>query len=374
MASYAAPNVVVDGQVLTTDVPPIIQNERVFVPLRPILEQLGFLVGWNGDSQEVYFSYIWDQQSLWTLNFNTNIFHSKQDGTDQLISPSPFVYESRTMVPLRFISEALGFKVSWDGTTQTVTINAPDTTQLSPVPNNTPVLDSFETQNGNYYVGYAINGVPNGYGTMTYTNGMIIEGVFINGLSPRNGKVKITFSDKSVYEGDVDNNGDATGQGKLTEPDGSTYSGGFKNLQNDGYGEVFYADGLKYKGYWKEGELDGPGTLYSASGQSWSMVYSNGVDITPKVAPVYVPSVQTYPLYPTVQSYGTIESRIDGAFEGWEGDTIFKLMNGQIWQQSSYSYTYHYSYLPEVIIYPSGGLYKMHVDGVDDDIYVIRLK
>ena len=28
-----------------------------------------------------------------------------------------------------------------------------------------------------------------------------------------------------------------------------------------------------------------------------------------------------------------IESKIDGEFEGWEGDTIFKMMNGQIWQQ-----------------------------------------
>jgi hypothetical protein len=42
-----------------------------------------------------------------------------------------------------------------------------------------------------------------------------------------------------------------------------------------------------------------------------------------------------------------IESRIDGEFEGWEGDTIFKLENGQIWQQSSYAYTYHYSYRPK---------------------------
>ncbi len=31
-----------------------------------------------------------------------------------------------------------------------------------------------------------------------------------------------------------------------------------------------------------------------------------------------------------------IECKIDGAFEGWEGETIVKLTNGQIWQQSEY--------------------------------------
>ncbi|MDR0881742.1 MAG: hypothetical protein LBP55_04270, partial [Candidatus Adiutrix sp.] len=36
---------------------------------------------------------------------------------------------------------------------------------------------------------------------------------------------------------------------------------------------------------------------------------------------------------------GAIESQIDGTFEGWSGETVFKLTNGQIWQQSSYAYT-----------------------------------
>lgn len=42
-----------------------------------------------------------------------------------------------------------------------------------------------------------------------------------------------------------------------------------------------------------------------------------------------------------------IESQIDGEFEGWQGETIVKLLNGQIWQQSEYYYTYHYSFMPK---------------------------
>ncbi|HEV1287972.1 MAG TPA: hypothetical protein VNU44_21790 [Bryobacteraceae bacterium] len=73
-------------------------------------------------------------------------------------------------------------------------------------------------------------------------------------------------------------------------------------------------------------------------------------------------------------SESVIETRMDGDFEGWSGDTIFKLANGQIWQQASYSYTYHYAYRPKVLIYKSGSTYRMKVEGVDSDIAVKRLK
>ncbi len=36
----------------------------------------------------------------------------------------PFIYKGRTMVPVRFVSEALGADVDWDGNTNTVIINS----------------------------------------------------------------------------------------------------------------------------------------------------------------------------------------------------------------------------------------------------------
>lgn len=50
-----------------------------------------------------------------------------------------------------------------------------------------------------------------------------------------------------------------------------------------------------------------------------------------------------------------INSYIDGTFEGREGDTVFTLMNGQIWQQTEYDYMYDYDYMPDVTIYSSSG-------------------
>lgn len=69
-----------------------------------------------------------------------------------------------------------------------------------------------------------------------------------------------------------------------------------------------------------------------------------------------------------------IESRIDGQFSGWDGETIFKLQNGQIWQQAFHAYKYRYAYSPEVLIYRSGSVYKMRVNGVDGEIVVRRLR
>jgi hypothetical protein len=69
-----------------------------------------------------------------------------------------------------------------------------------------------------------------------------------------------------------------------------------------------------------------------------------------------------------------VESTIEGDFEGWSGETIFKLDNGQIWQQAEYDYTYEYAYRPEVTIYKTAAGYWMKVEDVDETILVKRLK
>ena len=93
---------------------------------------------------------------------------------------------------------------------------------------------------------------------------------------------------------------------------------------------------------------------------------------TLNVQPLSRPVTPAVPTRPTATG-SVIESKIDGEFNGWDGETIFKLRNGQIWQQSSYSYEYHYAYSPSVLIYKSGSGYKMRVEGVDGEIQVTRL-
>ena len=46
----------------------------------------------------------------------------KKDGQPIEIDVAPFTQDNRTFVPIRFVAENLGFNVSWDEATQTVTI------------------------------------------------------------------------------------------------------------------------------------------------------------------------------------------------------------------------------------------------------------
>lgn len=70
-----------------------------------------------------------------------------------------------------------------------------------------------------------------------------------------------------------------------------------------------------------------------------------------------------------------VETHISGDFEGWDDEKIYKMDNGQIWQQANYHYHYHYAYHPSVIIYKSSTGCRIKVEGDDDEgVTVQRLK
>ncbi|MDT8067190.1 MAG: hypothetical protein ROO76_03390 [Terriglobia bacterium] len=90
---------------------------------------------------------------------------------------------------------------------------------------------------------------------------------------------------------------------------------------------------------------------------------------------ITVPAKKTAPV-PSSSSpcSPAVESNITGDFEGWEGETVFKLDNGQIWEQAEYSYMYSYSYRPEVTIYETSSGCRMKVEDENETILVKRLK
>jgi hypothetical protein len=110
---------------------------------------------------------------------------------------------------------------------------------------------------------------------------------------------------------------------------------------------------------------DQKAALLEALRSAYSAGQAKAVDARPP-ARVSAPAV--------VPTGDAIESQIEGEFKGWDGETIVKLTNGQIWQQSEYHYEYHYAYRPEVLIYNSGGGFKMKVEDMDEAVAVRRLK
>jgi hypothetical protein len=69
-----------------------------------------------------------------------------------------------------------------------------------------------------------------------------------------------------------------------------------------------------------------------------------------------------------------VDSAIVGNFDGWDGDTMFDLANGQVWQQSQPGIATAVAVRPRALIYGSIGSYKMQVEGVDGNVGVERLR
>jgi len=65
-----------------------------------------------------------------------------------------------------------------------------------------------------------------------------------------------------------------------------------------------------------------------------------------------------------MEEFETIRrSKIDGEFEGFNDQVLFKLMDGSYWIQDEYKYWYHYAYCPEAVILRGKGRLFIQVDG-----------
>lgn len=65
---------------------------------------------------------------------------------------------------------------------------------------------------------------------------------------------------------------------------------------------------------------------------------------------------------------------IDGVFEGTDKETVFRLSNGQVWQQLGHSLRYTFSLRPRVRIDTTGRIVMMHVEGFGRPIPVRRVR
>ena len=110
--------VVLEDEELVFDTEPVIVNDRTMVPMRKIFEELGATVSWDGEESRVEAAF--DDGTYIILYINGNMAY-KNESAIKLDSPA-YIKDGRTMVPLRFVSEASGANVKWDGETSTVNI------------------------------------------------------------------------------------------------------------------------------------------------------------------------------------------------------------------------------------------------------------
>lgn len=65
-----------------------------------------------------------------------------------------------------------------------------------------------------------------------------------------------------------------------------------------------------------------------------------------------------------------VTTNIDGAFEGFDGDTLFTLSNGMYWVQDEYKYWYYYAYCPRVEILNLRGRPHIRVHGQRETVAI----
>ncbi|MBE3582028.1 MAG: copper amine oxidase N-terminal domain-containing protein [Thermoanaerobacteraceae bacterium] len=112
--------VLLDGLPVTFDVQPVIQNGRTLVPFRAIAEALNIKVTWDDAAQTVNAS---DGKTSIQLQIGNKTAYRNE-------SPIPFdvppqILGGRTLIPLRFFSEAFNCKVEWDSSLGAVLITSP---------------------------------------------------------------------------------------------------------------------------------------------------------------------------------------------------------------------------------------------------------
>lgn len=110
--------VYVDGKKVEFDQEPVAINGRTMVPIRAIFEAFGATVSWNNSTQQIVaikeateLSFIIGEKTM--LVNRTNLLK---------IDTAPVIRNGRALVPLRVISDALGYKVVWNDSNRVVSI------------------------------------------------------------------------------------------------------------------------------------------------------------------------------------------------------------------------------------------------------------
>lgn len=96
---------------------PAMINGSVFVPVRGLFESLGGTVDYSNDIVTVKYGTNVIRMELWKQEATINGITARLPASVQAV-------RGRTMAPLRFVAQAMGAEVVWDGKNQEVLLSS----------------------------------------------------------------------------------------------------------------------------------------------------------------------------------------------------------------------------------------------------------
>ncbi len=107
----------VSGEDKSINPPPTVISGSTMVPVRAVSEAFGAEVEWVASTKSVIIT-LGDSTIILYVNSEDAMVNNES----RKVSPAPQIVSGSTMLPFRFIAEALGAEVGWDGATKTITM------------------------------------------------------------------------------------------------------------------------------------------------------------------------------------------------------------------------------------------------------------
>lgn len=117
ISTVSAVDLYVDMEKIETDTPPTIVDGRTLVPLRAIFEAIGADVEWDGSTSTAT-----GKKDNITVSIQIGNTTAYVNDEAKILDVPAQIINDRTMVPARFISEAMGCSVTWYAETGTAAV------------------------------------------------------------------------------------------------------------------------------------------------------------------------------------------------------------------------------------------------------------
>lgn len=144
--------VILDGNEISFDQPPVVENGRTLVPFRAILEAMGADISWDSETKTITC-----KKDDTTVLITVGGDYININGEDSPVDVPAKIENGRTLVPLRAVSESFKTEVLWDAETKIITIKTSEATNETSEEANKEAEDFKLTQIGKAYLQNGIN-------------------------------------------------------------------------------------------------------------------------------------------------------------------------------------------------------------------------